>query len=330
MVPEIITGKSGLGARYPNTRTNPNIRSAQIFTRLRDSSIHSLRPISRAFPSRAPPSPPSLSRSLPPAPLPAAALPSAVPPAPATPYHHPHRGCEAAAGGHGAQPYLSPMSARRSGAAAAGRPARVRRRGGEGRAAGGQDQGSGAARGRTRRLRHAAAHMAGSSILASSCGFAGGGGRIRADPLRGQAPRRGGHSCGPPAPPPVSLSLRPHHRPAPQAPPAAPSPVPSSSTPPASRLQSSPRHGPWSSTPTPRRASHPRLEAEVAEVPTAPPPRGPPAAAAAPSAQVPAAPPAVPGGASRRYTEASIHRLPQSECATADGGAVLTTASSSS
>jgi len=116
-------------------------------------------------------------------------------------------------------PLSPPMSARRSGAAAAGRPARVRRRGGEGRAAGGQDQGSGAARGRTRRLRHAAAHMAGSSIPASSCGFAGGGGRIRADPLRGQAPRRGGHSCGPPAPPPVSLSLsgrttaqRPKHR----------------------------------------------------------------------------------------------------------------------
>jgi len=100
------------------------------------------------------------------------------------------------------------MSARRSGAAAAGRPARVRRRGGEGRAAGGQDQGSGAVRGRTRRLRlqHAAAHMAGSSIPASSCGFAGGGGRIRADPLRAQAPRRGGHSGEPPAPPLVSLS----------------------------------------------------------------------------------------------------------------------------
>ena len=195
-------------------------------------------------------------------------------------------------------PLFPPMSARRSGAAAAGRPARVRRRGGEGRAAGGQDQGSGrragpgerpAGRTRTRRLRHAAAHMAGSSIPASSCGFAGGGGRIRADPLRGQAPRRGGHSCGPPAPPPVSLSLslRPHHRPAPQAPPAAPSPVPSSSIPPASRLQSSPRRGPWSSTPTPRRASHPRLEAEVAEVPTAPPPRGPPAAALRPGAHRP-------------------------------------------
>ena len=99
------------------------------------------------------------------------------------------------------------MSARRSGATAAGRPAHVRRRDGKGRAAGGQDQGSGAARGRTRRLRHAAAHMAGSSIPASSCGFAGGGGRIRADPLRAQAPRRGGHSCGPPAPPLVSLSL---------------------------------------------------------------------------------------------------------------------------
>ena len=99
------------------------------------------------------------------------------------------------------------MSARRSGAAAAGRPARVRRRGGKGRAAGGQDQGSGAARGRTQRPRHAAAHMTGSSIPASSCGFAGGGGRIRADPLRAQAPRRGGHSCGPPAPPLVALSL---------------------------------------------------------------------------------------------------------------------------
>ena len=104
-------------------------------------------------------------------------------------------------------PLSPPMSARRSGAAAAGRPARVRRRGGKGRAAGGQDQGSGAARGRTRRLRHAAAHMAGSSIPASSCGFAGGRGRIRADPLRAQAPRRGGHSCGPPAPPLVSLSI---------------------------------------------------------------------------------------------------------------------------
>ena len=67
------------------------------------------------------------------------------------------------------------------------------------------------------------------------------------------------------------------------------------STPAASRLQSSPRRGPWSSTPTPRRASHPRLEEEVAEVPTAPPPRGPPTATVAPAAAAAPSVQALPG-----------------------------------
>ncbi|KAG2597873.1 hypothetical protein PVAP13_5KG312307 [Panicum virgatum] len=208
---------SGSNPRYPKYPNNPNSTQPKYIC---SADLQPGPPAHHGTTLPKPSAPPYAHCSQAPTP---AHQPAARPP----PGLLPHSPLHAA---RGAQPSLSSMSARQGGpracggAAARGERPAGRTRGAEPRAAthGGCDTRRRTRRGARFRPPRPPPWLppAASSSLA---GFAGGGGRIRADPLRARAPRCGGHGRGPLAP---SLSLSPPHLAFPPVPSAAAPPSP--------------------------------------------------------------------------------------------------------